>query len=92
MTRRGKDPLTPIEARSQPDPSLTLDDWPDIMTLAEAATRIGYTTDALRVAVRTGRLTAFIPGGRTPLNTGRGKGYRITRASLEAFYFGGAKP
>jgi hypothetical protein len=94
MTRRGKTPPQPIEARSQPDPSLALD-WPadtSYVTLVEAAGLVGYTPDAIREAIRSGRLVAFIPGGRTPLNTGRGKGYRITRANLEAFYFGTERP
>lgn len=69
---------------------LTLEDLPEIMTLVEAAAAVEMTSVTLRKAIKTGELEAFIPRDRPPLRAGRGQGYRITRESLQRYYFGSA--
>lgn len=66
---------------------LTLEDLPDLMTLAEASAAIEMSIPTMRVAIKRGELEAFIPRGREPLRAGRGQGYRITRDALTRFYF-----
>lgn len=71
---------------------LTLEGIPELMTLAEAAAMVEMTITAVRMAIKRGELKAFIPRGRPPLRAGRGQGYRITRESLQAYYFGTPEP
>lgn len=59
-----------------------------VMTIPEAAKVVGVSPRAIRKAIRGGRLRAFIIGGRTPLRSGAGLGYRIKRRDLQAWYFG----
>lgn len=66
----------------------TLDGLAELLTLSEAAEASGYTELTIRREIKAGRLKAFIPGGRDPLRTGPGHGYRIRRDDLRAWYFG----
>lgn len=68
-------------------PDLTLDDLPELMTLAQAAAAVRMNEHSLRVAIKAGELAAFIPRGRDPLRSGRGQGYRIRREDLQRWYF-----
>ena len=81
------DQRAPVEERGKPGASLGLKDWPDIMTLREAAAKVNMSAPVLREAIKDGSLVAFIPRGRHPQRTGPRMGYRIKRADLEAWYF-----
>lgn len=59
-----------------------------VMTIPEAAKVVGVSPRAIRKAIRGGRLRAFIIGGRKPIQSGAGLGYRIKRSDLQAWYFG----
>jgi len=59
-----------------------------VMTIPEAARVVGVSPRAIRKAIRGKRLRAFIIGGRSPLRSGAGLGYRIKRRDLQAWYFG----
>lgn len=68
--------------------TLTLDDLPDVLTLAQAAQAVSMTEATLRKSIKDGSLRAFLPRGVTePLRAGRGQGYRIEKSALEAWYF-----
>ena len=60
----------------------------DVYTVAEAATALRVGQAVIREAIKSKQLVAFIIGGRAPLRAGRGLGYRIKRADLQAWYFG----
>lgn len=60
----------------------------EVFSLPEAAKMAGVSVRTLRLAIRSKKLRAFIIGGRSPLHSGRGMGYRIWRADLQAWYFG----
>lgn len=66
---------------------LQLEDLPELMTLAQAAEAVRMSVPAVRAAVKSGDLPAFIPRGRDPLRAGRGQGYRIKREDLQRWYF-----
>lgn len=66
---------------------LSIDDLPEIMTLADAAQRVGMSVTTLRKEIKAGALVAFIPRGREPLRAGPGLGYRITKQALTSWYF-----
>jgi len=59
-----------------------------VMTIPEAARVVGVSPRAIRKAIKGKRLRAFIIGGRSPLRSGAGLGYRIKRRDLQAWYFG----
>jgi excisionase family DNA binding protein len=63
-------------------------DAPETFSINEAARLLGLNHQTIRKAVRNGEIPAFIIGNREPLKSGRGMGYRITRADLQAWYFG----
>lgn len=60
----------------------------DVMTIPEAAKACGVSPRTIRKAIRTGELEATVIGGREPIRSGRGLGYRITREALQRWYFG----
>lgn len=60
----------------------------DILTITEAATALAVNPRTIRNAIKSGELPATIIGGRSPLRSGRGLGYRIRREDLQAWYFG----
>jgi excisionase family DNA binding protein len=70
-----------------PNPPL-LSDQPEVMTIPEAAAALRLTPRTIRKAITLGELRATIIGGRDPLHSGRGLGYRIRREDLQAWYFG----
>jgi excisionase family DNA binding protein len=70
-----------------PTPAL-LDGVAEVLTIAEAATAVGVIPRTIRKAIKSGELPATIIGGRDPLRSGRGMGYRIRREDLQAWYFG----
>lgn len=59
-----------------------------VMTIPEAAKVVRVSPRAIRKAIKGGRLKAFIIGGRDPIHSGAGLGYRIKRRDLQAWYFG----
>jgi excisionase family DNA binding protein len=59
-----------------------------VMSIPEAAKVVGVSPRAIRKAIKGGRLRAFIIGGRKPIQSGAGLGYRIKRRDLQAWYFG----
>jgi excisionase family DNA binding protein len=65
----------------------TLEDLPELMSLSEAAEAVRMSVGAIRMAVKSGDLPAFIPRGRDPMRAGRGQGYRIRREDLQKWYF-----
>lgn len=70
---------------------LTLDNIPDLVTVSEAAAATRLSSDLIKAAIRRGDLPAFLPGGKRDVRSpGRGMGYRITKADLQAWYFGKA--
>lgn len=78
-----------------PDRTLTLDDIPEIVTVAEAAAAVRMSQAVLKAAIRRGELEAFIPGIGTwksnptgVKHAGRGRTYRIHRKALARWYFG----
>lgn len=80
--------MTQPKAPRSATAGLTLDDLPAIMDLDDAAARVLMEKTTLRRAIKAGELQAFVPRGKTPGRTGRGQGYRITAAALQAWYFG----
>lgn len=62
----------------------------DIYTIPEAAKALRVSGAVVRKAIKTGQLAAFIIGGREPLRSGRGLGWRIKKADLQHWYFGEA--
>ena len=70
--------------------SLTFEDMPELLTVKEATEALRMSKDTLYVAIRSGELPAFIPRGRDPRRAGRSMGYRIHRADLQRWYFGGS--
>lgn len=77
----------PVESRNRPPVVAPGAEWPKHLSLPEAAARVDMTVPTLRNAIRTGKLRAFIPGGRTPGTAGSRSGYRIVVTDLEAWYF-----
>lgn len=70
---------------------LTLDNIPELVTVSEAAAATRLSPPLIKAAIRRGDLSAFLPGGpRNVKSPGRGMGYRIRRADLQAWYFGQA--
>lgn len=67
---------------------LTFADLPDLLTLEQARAAVGMSDKAMRDEIKSGALPAFIPRGRDPMKAGRGQGYRIHKADLQAWYFG----
>lgn len=57
-------------------------------SIAEAAAIIGVNPTTIRRAIKRGELAAFLIGGRDPLRSGAGLGYRINRKALEDWYYG----
>jgi excisionase family DNA binding protein len=56
-------------------------------TTQEAAKALSVTPETIRRAVRSGVLTATLPGGRDARHTGQ-LSYRIHRTDLERWFFG----
>ena len=66
----------------------SLDSVADHLTIPEAAKLLRLGQDTIRLAITSGQLPAFIPGGREPRRAGRGVGYRIRKEDLQRWYFG----
>lgn len=60
----------------------------EILTIPEAAEMCRLHPRTIRSAITSGRLRAFVIGGRPPLQSGAGLGYRIRKRDLQAWYFG----
>jgi len=60
----------------------------DTLSIREAGVLLGLTPRTIRLAIRAGKLKAFVVGGRIPERSGAGMGYRIHKADLQAWYFG----
>jgi excisionase family DNA binding protein len=60
----------------------------EIYTIPEAATLVGVSPRTIRKAIRSKKLRAFIVGGRKPLESGAGLGYRIVKMDIQRWYFG----
>lgn len=78
------------ERSNMPTPDAFVD-APETFSITEAARLLGLTPQTIRKAIRKGEIEAFIIGNREPLKSGRGMGYRITRAALQSWYFGKTK-
>lgn len=74
-----------------PANDVTLEGVADLLTIREAAAAVRLSQWVIRQAIRTDKLPAFIPGGKTPQTTGRSNGYRIRKDDLKAWYFGEEK-
>lgn len=60
----------------------------DLFTVNEAAQAVHVSDKAIRAAIASGALKAFMVGGRKGKAAGRGLGWRIKRADLRAWFFG----
>jgi len=70
-----------------PNPPL-LEGLPEELSIVEAATALNMHHRTIRRAIRSGEIPAHVIGGRDPLRSGRGMGYRIKREDLQRWYFG----
>lgn len=69
-----------------------LDQLAEEMTVNEAATATGRSNRFIAAAIKAGRLKAHGVAGYPGNQGGRGLGWRIRRADLEAWWFGEEKP
>lgn len=70
----------------------SIQDGADLLSISAAAREVGVLPRTIRLAIKRKELEAFIIGGRDPLRSGRGLGYRIRREHLQAWYFGSTTP
>lgn len=70
-----------------PTPPL-LEGVAEVLSIPEAAKAVRVSPRTIRKAIKSGELPATIIGGRDPLKSGRGLGYRILRDDLQAWFFG----
>lgn len=68
--------------------ALTLENIGEILTVAEAAAATKLSVIIIRNAILSGELKGFIPGNRDRRWPGRGMGYRVQKAALQAWFFG----
>ena len=66
----------------------TFPDELEVLSIRQAGKAVGLNPRTIRLAIKSGELAAFVIGGRDPIRSGRGLGYRIKRADLHAWYFG----
>lgn len=67
---------------------LTLENIPDFVDVNQAAAAAKVSVKVIRDACKRGDLPSFIPGARPATAPGRGMGYRIKKADLQAWFFG----
>lgn len=75
---------------TKPPERLSLEDLPDMLTVPEAAKATRLNAESIRRAIRRGELEAIGRAGKRGKNLGN-YGYRIHKATLEAWYFNLAK-
>lgn len=66
----------------------TFADLEEVLTIKEAAAKVRLSDQTIRKAITSGELEAFTVGGRDPIRSGRGLGYRILARNLQTWYFG----